>query len=115
MTILWSPTQRATVHQILQRHPSPSGECFEAAAKVLPHACALTPTARAMRLDPSLPGAAYVDPARGWDTHAFVDVTMHAVDALTGPDGHPVGTYLTQHFAATAAFVRATEFSRCSR
>ncbi len=105
--IPWAPQQRNAVAAILDAHPAVSGRCAQAARALLTTAIQLDRRAHAVVVEPASP-AIYVL-AKGlavrWFHHVTVDVAVHRVDALTGPDGHPRTSYLRPYFEHPEAHV----------
>jgi len=117
MAVGWNASQRREVETSLARHPHTSGRCAQAAREILPVAKALDPQAHALLVEPGLAFARYVLPRHRprpeWHHHVLVEVLAHGVDALTGPDGHPLVDYLATYFDAPQAHrVRAVDLGR---
>jgi len=100
MAIDWHAGQRDEVKGHLDSHPVDSGECLEAARKVLPVAQVRDPTAHPWKLVP-LEGRFVVPRSpleRRWFHHYTVELLKHCVDAVVGPDGAESPTYLQKHW-----------------
>jgi hypothetical protein len=98
--IPWNDRQRNHVAQILERYPVTSNRCATAACGILPTAQDLEAAAHMLVVRPG-GFAIYVQPKDlpvRWFHHVTVAVVEHCVDALTGADGHPRDTYLTEYF-----------------
>jgi hypothetical protein len=101
MAIPWKPIQRQVVDAVLQQHPADSGQCDDAAKKILPLAQECDENARILRIRPKL-RARYVVPriklARPWFEHQTTEALLHYVDALTGSDGTAASDYLLKYW-----------------
>lgn len=107
MSLAWSRTQRTAVARALAEHPSSSPRCADAARAILPIARERDLDAHALVVEPAVPFGRCVMPKHlpspAWHHHVLVHTEAHAVDALTGPDGHSYATYLETFFLAPEA------------
>lgn len=98
--IEWSTDQRGRVAEIFEHYPPHSARCATAAKELLPTAREIDRNSRAMKVSPRV--GLYVAPRTRvggtWFHHVTVDVSVHYVDALTGPDGREHATYLEHYF-----------------
>lgn len=110
MPVAWTQDEHDAVDAILIAHPVRSGRCFEAAQAILPIATGRDATARAWKIKPRSGRGRFVAPkvnfGERWFHHYTVEVEVHGVDAITGPDGTPWGAYLETHWQFTSELQR---------
>ncbi|WP_148282339.1 hypothetical protein [Corallococcus coralloides] len=101
MPIQWKPQQRKRIEKILNDHPIDSGECGEAAEKILPIAQVLDPGSHRIKITPKghyryvCPKIPLTEP---WFNHTATAVTLHYVDVLTGAKGTEKSAYWEEHW-----------------
>lgn len=95
----WNPPQRDTVSACLARFPPESAKCAAAARAILPTARERDSGAHAVQLRPN-DGSRFIETTTGrcWYHHVTVSLEHHRLDALTGANGHPSGSYLQTYF-----------------
>lgn len=101
MSVSWRPEDRAIVEAAIAEHPVVSGRCAALARIVYRTAKPHDPSTRGLHVRPRS-AARFVLPALPapptWGSHTLTETQAHAVDALTGVDGHPTEGYLATFF-----------------
>ena len=100
MSLPWSNRDREAVERILSVNPPPTNLCEEVATQIVGVARRAGWDGRRRRVEivEGFVAAQYVLPKRwpglGWQYHVLAETRAHGVDAITGADGHPIGSYL---------------------
>lgn len=112
MAIDWTEEERRVVEAGIAEHGANTSRCAALARIVHPVARQRDPRARAIRMLPPK-GATWLVPRTDrvpfWRSHVYVETREHAVDAVTGADGHfPASGYVATHWEF-AALMRIAE------
>ncbi len=101
MSVDWTEIERDEISRGIQEHDLQSGAARPSlgsctgseSRRMLPHAAFNCGGKGAARfLVPRKPHIPY------WNAHVYVETAAHAVDAVTGPEGHAAATYVEDHW-----------------
>jgi hypothetical protein len=101
VAIPWNPADRGEVEVAINASPPESGQCVRLAKRLNRIGLRTDSETFGAEIKPkgAEPFLGARDPrASRWYHHVVVHTREHAVDSLTGPDGHPGKEYLSQHF-----------------
>ena len=101
MSVRWRPEDRSIVEAGILDHPARSGRCAALARIVYRVAKPHDPSARGLHVRPRSAARFVLHKPSGlpaWGSHTLTETQTHAVDALTGADGHPTEGYLVACF-----------------
>lgn len=107
MAITWDDEAHGLITQAIEHHGLRSGRCAAVARVVHRVATPRDPETRALQMKPPR-GARWLIPRDPripqWSSHTYVETMAHAVDAVTGPEGHPAASYRESHWHWSETF-----------